>query len=120
MQDVEAPRGSPSDVPVDVLRVLVVEDSPDDAEPTVAQLRRAGYRIEFERVEDAGGMRAALESKSWDLVLSDSSMPGFSARAALGVLKETGLDIPFIIVSGSRNDLLKDAPSMPTSVDARL
>jgi signal transduction histidine kinase len=101
MQDVGAPRGSLSDVPVDVLRVLVVEDSPDDAELTVRQLRRTGYRIEFERVEDADGMRIALESKSWDVVLSDSSMPVFSARAALAVLKETGLDIPFIIVSGT-------------------
>ncbi len=83
------------------LRVLLVEDSATDAKLVLRELRRAGRKIEFERVEDAAAMRAALEEKTWDVVISDWSMPKFSAPAALGVLKEKALDLPFIIVSGT-------------------
>jgi PAS domain S-box-containing protein len=83
------------------LRVLMVEDSATDAHLVIRELRRTGRSIEFQRVEDAGAMRAALESKSWDVVISDWSMPKFTAAAALGILKEKGLDLPFIIVSGT-------------------
>ena len=85
----------------DALRVLLVEDSATDAKLVVAELRRTGMRVEFERVQTDDAMRAALEAKAWDVVLSDWSMPKFSAPAALAVLKATGLDLPFIIVSGT-------------------
>ncbi len=83
------------------LRVLLVEDSVTDAKLVVQALSASGRRIELERVEDADAMRAALEGRSWNLVLSDWSMPKFSAVGALDVLKKSGLDLPFIIVSGT-------------------
>jgi len=78
-----------------------VEDSEDDASLLLREIRRGGYEIEFERVETAGAMRAALARQQWDLILCDFSLPSFSAPNALGVLKESGIDLPFIIVSGT-------------------
>jgi len=83
------------------IRVLVVENHEDDAELMVEQLRKQGFEPEWQRVERADDMRQALEKRPWDIVLSDYVMPRFSGADALIVLKETGLDLPFIIVSGS-------------------
>ena len=83
------------------LRILLVEDSEDDARLLLREIRRGGYEIEFERVETAEAMRAALARQSWDLIISDFSLPVFSAPRALDVLKESGIDLPFIIVSGT-------------------
>ncbi|MBM3777027.1 MAG: response regulator [Acidimicrobiia bacterium] len=83
------------------LKALIVEDSPDDAELLLRHLRRQGLEIAFLRVQTAPAMRQALSDEDWDVVLSDYSMPEFSAEEALGILKESGLDIPFIIVSGT-------------------
>jgi PAS domain S-box-containing protein len=83
------------------LRVLLVEDSPTDAKLVVAALGALGRPIEHERVEERSAMRAALERVSWDIVLSDWSMPRFSALLALEVLKQSGHALPFIIVSGT-------------------
>jgi PAS domain S-box-containing protein len=85
----------------DVLRVLLVEDSEDDALLVLRELRRAGWRVEAERVETAEAMKAALATRVWDVVLADYRLPHFSAPAALAVLSEQGLDLPFIIVSGA-------------------
>ncbi len=83
------------------LRVLIVEDSEDDALLLLRELRRGGYEPLFERVETAAAMEAALEEKDWDLVLSDHSMPAFSSSAALDLLRRKGFaGLPFIIVSG--------------------
>jgi PAS domain S-box-containing protein len=79
----------------------MVEDSPTDAKLVVQALRSMGLEVEFERVEDPESMRRALEDRTWDFVLSDWSMPKFSAMGALDVLKKTGKDLPFIIVSGT-------------------
>ena len=83
------------------LRVLIVEDSEDDALLLARELGSRGYEPIVERVETADDMRAALNRRSWDIVVSDYSMPSFSGPAALSVLKESHLDIPFIIVSGT-------------------
>lgn len=83
------------------LRVLGVEDSPDDTELLIWELRRGGYDPVFKRVETAADMKAALAQETWDIVLADYSMPHFSGTGALELLKETGLDIPFIFVSGT-------------------
>ena len=83
------------------LRVLLVEDSPTDAKLVVHALRGMGRAVASERVEDAASMRAALGRERWDVVISDWSMPTFSALAALAVLKEMQIDVPFIIVSGT-------------------
>jgi PAS domain S-box-containing protein len=85
----------------DELRVLLVEDSATDAALVLKELRKAGRPLRLERVEDAAAMRAALDREAWDLVISDWSLPGFGAPAALAIVKERGLDIPFIIVSGT-------------------
>jgi two-component system, cell cycle sensor histidine kinase and response regulator CckA len=83
------------------LRVLQVEDSTTDAKLVLQALRSPGSSIEAERVEDADSLRAALAQKTWDIVLSDWSMPKFSALAALEIVKSSGVDLPFIIVSGT-------------------
>jgi signal transduction histidine kinase len=64
-------------------------------------LRRGGYELQVERVQTPEAMTAALEQQTWDIVFSDYSMPRFSATAALAVVKDKGLDLPFIIVSGT-------------------
>src|SRR5262245_42038011 len=82
------------------LRVLIVEDSDDDCALLVRVLGRDGYDLAYQRVDTAAAMRAALDGQAWDLVISDYVMPSFGALAALAVLDERGLDLPFIIVSG--------------------
>lgn len=82
------------------LRILFVEDSLDDVELLVRELKRGGYDPLFERVETASAMKIELEKQSWDIVLADHSMPFFSGIGALTQLKLSGLDLPFIIVSG--------------------
>ncbi len=83
------------------LRVLLVEDSPDDALLLERQLRRGGYAPTIERVDSASQLNAALAHPDWDVVITDHNMPGFSAEAALELVRESGLDAPVIIVSGS-------------------
>jgi len=83
------------------LRVLIVEDSEDDAILVLRELKRAGYDVESERVDTPESMQDALDRREWDIVLSDYSMPRFSMPAALAMIKEKGLEIPFIIVSGA-------------------
>ncbi|MFZ5877344.1 MAG: EAL domain-containing protein [Nitrospirota bacterium] len=82
------------------LRVLLVEDSADDAELLVMELRRR-YDLTYERVQTAEAMADALNGKTWDIVISDYTLPNFSAPAALELLRNSGLDVPFIIVSGN-------------------
>jgi len=83
------------------LKLLLVEDSEDDALLLVRMLRRGGYDLTWERVDTAAAMEAALDGHSWDLVISDDSMPAFNSLAALGLLRRKGfVDLPFIIVSG--------------------
>ena len=84
-----------------LLRALIVEDCESDAALLLAELEQAGYEITYERVQTAEAMREALGRAQWDVVLSDYSLPQFSAPAALEVLKATGHDLPFIIISGT-------------------
>lgn len=84
------------------LRLLIVEDSLDDADLLLLELRREGFSIvQNARVETPEGMRRELEEGEWDLIISDHKMPSFSAFQALEILKEQRVDIPFIIVSGA-------------------
>jgi C4-dicarboxylate-specific signal transduction histidine kinase len=83
------------------LRVLVVDDSADDVELLIAALRRSGYEPEWERVDTATALEHAFMTQSWDIVISDWSMPRFSAPAAFAIMKSKNLDLPFIICSGT-------------------
>jgi len=82
------------------LRVLIVEDSQDDALLMVRHLVRGGYEVIYDLVATRPEMEASLNKKQWDIVIADYSMPHFSGIKALELLKERQLDIPFIIVSG--------------------
>src|SRR5438552_3441268 len=83
------------------LRVLNVEDSPQDVALLTRYLKSAGYDVVTDRVDTAEAMRAALREKEWDIILCDYSMPNFSALTALATLHESKLDIPLIIISGT-------------------
>jgi len=83
------------------LRVLMVEDSEDDALLLATELKRAGYELTHERVDTALAMKVALDRHAWDLVIGDYSMPHFNGTAALALLRERGFDIPYICVSGT-------------------
>ena len=83
------------------IRVLIIEDSEDDTLLILRELRQGGYKPVYERVETESAMRAALASKEWDLILSDYNMPCFSTPEALSILKKSGIDVPFIIISGA-------------------
>jgi signal transduction histidine kinase/CheY-like chemotaxis protein len=84
-----------------VLRALIVEDLEDDAILVARELQRGNYDLIFERVDTPQAMQAALAGQAWDVVIADYSMPYFSGLAALELLQESGLDLPFIIVSGA-------------------
>lgn len=83
------------------LRLLLIEDSPDDAEILLRILLREGYEVSCERVETALDMKAALATGNWDIVISDFSLPRFSGTGAFDVLRASGLDLPFIVISGA-------------------
>ena len=86
------------------LQCLLVEDSADDAELLLRELRTGGFDVTWERVETAAAMRAALDRQPWDLIIADYSMPQFSGLAALEVLNASGLDLPFIMISGTMGE----------------
>src|ERR687892_7628 len=84
------------------LRVLIAEDSEDDYLLVLWELRRGGFEVTSRRVQSGREMRRALEAEQWDIVLSDYSMPQFTALDALAVLQESPrAELPFVIVSGS-------------------
>jgi two-component system, cell cycle sensor histidine kinase and response regulator CckA len=83
------------------LRVLIIEDSEDDAVLIVRELEHGGFDVTHLRVDSAGAMRAALDAKRWDLVIGDHTMPGFSGIEAMNIFRERELEAPFIFVSGT-------------------
>ena len=82
------------------LRVLLIEDSEDDAALLLRELRRGGYEPLWERVDSAEALAAAVARGDWDLITCDWVMPAFSALAALDLLRARACDLPVIIVSG--------------------
>ena len=84
-----------------LLNVLLVEDSEDDALLTLRELQKGGVQARWERVDTRAGMERALTERAWDLVICDHLMPGFSSAGALDVMRKLALDLPFIIVSGA-------------------
>ncbi|MEW6057047.1 MAG: response regulator [Bdellovibrionota bacterium] len=86
---------------MNAIRVLLVEDSEDDALLVIRALERNGYKVFHERVDTAESFEAALTSKQWDIVISDYSLPGFDGVTALAIAKRRRFDLPFLIVSGT-------------------
>jgi len=83
------------------LRLLIVENSADDAALLIHSLRSQGYLVTSATVDTPAKMRAALEAQEWDLITCDHAMPQLNATAALAIAKELRPDVPFIIVSGA-------------------
>lgn len=82
------------------IRVLFVEDAEEDLLLALRELKKAGYAPDFSCVHCAGEMKAELARQEWDIVISDYRLPAFDATAALALLRESGFDLPFLIVSG--------------------
>ena len=91
-------RGVPAHMP---LRVLLVEDDDADAALVLRELRRGGFDVTFERVETSPAFKEALAKGGWDIVLSDYSLPHYTAMGALVDLHGAAVDVPFILVSGT-------------------
>ncbi|MBI3169334.1 MAG: GAF domain-containing protein [Chloroflexi bacterium] len=83
------------------LRVLLIEDTENDVILLLRELEKNGYQVDYQRIETAPEMRDALENNHFDLILCDYSLPHFQAMQALTILKDSGIDLPFIIVSGT-------------------
>ena len=83
------------------LKVLIIEDSEEDSDLIVLELKRGGFEPVYRRVDNREAMLDALNEGSWDMVLSDFSMPRFSVVEALEVVQQKGLDVPFVIVSAT-------------------
>ena len=81
------------------LRVLHLEDSDLDHELMRAHLARGGLQVQLQRIDSEAAFLGALE-RNWDAILSDYNLPGFSGLVALDLLKASGRDVPFILVSG--------------------
>lgn len=91
-----------------ILRLLIVDQSPDDTELAVTAIRKCGYMLKTQRVQDMAGMQAAIDKGQWDVVISEFSLPHFSAQMAHDLLKKAGRESPFIILTRAipDNDLL--------------
>jgi signal transduction histidine kinase len=86
------------------VHVLMVEDSADDAELLLWELRRQGFVPEATLVDTGPALRNALADRAWDVVISDHNMPGFSGDEALKIVRQLAPDVPFIVVSGTRGE----------------
>jgi DNA-binding NtrC family response regulator len=84
-----------------LLRVLIVDDSDDDAKLIIRKLSSEGYEPKWKRVETAEAMKGAIDEEEWDVILCDYKLPLFSVHAALKIVQEKDIDIPFILVSGT-------------------
>ena len=87
-----------------ILRLLIVDDSPDDAEIPVNVLRKAGYMLKSQRVHDMATLEAALHKGRWDLVVSEYTLPQFSGVMALDMIRRAGHNIPFLILTREISD----------------
>ncbi len=82
------------------LRLLIIDDSENDALLIIRELKKGGYNPLYERVETAASMKKSLKEKRWDVILCDYIMPKFNAPSAIALLKKTKIDVPVIIISG--------------------
>jgi PAS domain S-box-containing protein len=85
---------------VDVLNVLIVEDSEDDALLVVRELQRGDFSVKWERVETAEAIHKALTERTWDVIISDYHLPKITALETFKIIQQSHLDLPFIVISG--------------------
>jgi PAS domain S-box-containing protein len=104
MSDGQTVLADPIRMDGNALRVLMVEDSAEDAELERRHLTKAGHEVFLRRITRAEEMQEALTHHDWDLIIADYAVPGFGAVPALTLLKQSGRDIPFLIVSGTISD----------------
>jgi len=83
------------------IKILIAEDSEDDALLLISRIKKDGFDPVYKRVDSLEAMRAALDKKEWNLVLSDYDMHDFSGLDALNLLRQKNSEIPFIIISGT-------------------
>ncbi len=83
------------------VRVLIIEDNEDDTILEIDALIHGGFDIVYERIETREELLKALDEHSWDCIISDYALPGFSGLEALAELRKSGKDIPFILISGT-------------------
>lgn len=99
------------------MRVLIIEDTDDDAILMMREVKREYKDTIFRHVDSAEGLEDALTSSSWDIILSDYSLPGFDALQALEIVHQHRLDIPVIIVSGTVSEDVAVAAMRAGAVD---
>ena len=83
------------------INIIIVEDNEDDLLLILLALKKAGYEPNYTQVQTRTELESALQNKDWQVVISDHSMPTFSAPEALETLQESGRKLPFIIASGT-------------------
>lgn len=83
------------------LNILIIEDSEEEVILLLNELKKSGFNVKWKRVENSKETKKAITEDNWDIILSDYKMPQFNASDALDIIKDLGLDIPFIVVSGS-------------------
>src|SRR5258708_35966122 len=86
------------------LHVLIVEDSRDDAELILLELREAGLRVDYTMAENREQFRRALQQEDFDAIFSDYRLPSWTGLEALQELRATGRDIPFLLVTGTQGE----------------
>src|SRR2546428_13296256 len=83
------------------LKLLILEDSAFDAELEVGKLQAAGYECDWQQVQTREEFEASLDRPEFELILADYNLPNFDGLSALGLLRERGLEIPFVLISGT-------------------
>jgi diguanylate cyclase (GGDEF)-like protein/PAS domain S-box-containing protein len=86
------------------IKVLIVEDSEDDTKLVLRALRHGGFDPAYRRVQTAEELTTELANDRWDAVISDFRMPGFTGMDALRIFRSAGVDIPFILISGTMGE----------------